>query len=111
MMRRKYLKENDKVFSTGCFLVLNKKGVFVFDGWEDDTYSEDGELVECDSRGYYVNVPEDYEKAVWDEFTSALRVNNVLSVKDIEKILKYINKFYQPRPIIEIMTYTNNEEE
>ena len=47
----RYLKDGERVYSTGCRLIYNKElNTFKFAGIEDDTYC-DGDTVQFDSDG------------------------------------------------------------
>ena len=49
-MKKVLLKEGDRCYSTGCFLIYHEKGkFFIFDGYEDDTFF-DGELINWDDQ-------------------------------------------------------------
>ena len=59
-MDKKYLlKDGDRCYSTGCYLIYHKEGnYFSFDGWEDDTFF-DGESIEFDEDRPYIIVEAD----------------------------------------------------
>ena len=49
-MKRQYLKEGDRCYSTGCYLIYHGDGnYFSFNGWEEDTYF-DGEPINFDKN-------------------------------------------------------------
>lgn len=59
------LKDGDRCYSTGCYLIYHKDGnYFSFDGWEDDTYF-DGEFIEFDKNDCPYIIKRKEAKRLW----------------------------------------------